>query len=263
MSVGLAQESRQNVLAVPVDALVARRGGGYGVELAGSRRIVPVERGHVRRRVRGGIRRRHPLGYAAWWCRVSEARANGGPVLEIHGLTKRYPGGVDALRGVDMVVEEGELLCVVGPSGSGKSTLLHIMGTLERPSEGTVRVAGHDVAALSDRQLAALRARHWGSSSSSSSWSRGRRRGRERRPGTALLGRAGAATARPRREQLREGRPGPPAHAPPDPALRRRAPARRDRAGARRAALDHLRGRADRQPRHAARARRSSGSCAS
>jgi putative ABC transport system ATP-binding protein len=93
---------------------------------------------------------------------MSEARANGGPVLEIHGLTKRYPGGVDALRGVDMVVEEGELLCVVGPSGSGKSTLLHIMGTLERPSEGAVRVAGHNVAALGDRQLAALRARHVG-----------------------------------------------------------------------------------------------------
>jgi putative ABC transport system ATP-binding protein len=69
---------------------------------------------------------------------------------------------VDALRGVDMLVEEGELLCVVGPSGSGKSTLLHIMGTLERPSEGAVRVAGHNVAALGDRQLAALRARHVG-----------------------------------------------------------------------------------------------------
>jgi putative ABC transport system ATP-binding protein len=93
---------------------------------------------------------------------MSEARANGGPVLAIHGLTKRYPGGVDALRGVDMDVEEGELLCVVGPSGSGKSTLLHIMGTLERPSAGSVRVAGHDVATLPDRQLAALRARHVG-----------------------------------------------------------------------------------------------------
>jgi putative ABC transport system ATP-binding protein len=85
-----------------------------------------------------------------------------GPVLEIRGLTKRYPGGVDALRGVDMVVEEGELLCVVGPSGSGKSTLLHIMGTLERPSFGSVRVAGHDVSALPDRWLAALRSRHVG-----------------------------------------------------------------------------------------------------
>jgi putative ABC transport system ATP-binding protein len=84
------------------------------------------------------------------------------PVLEIRDLAKRYPGGVDALRGVALMVEEGELLAVVGPSGSGKSTLLHIMGTLDRPSAGTVRVAGHDVATLSDRRLAALRARHVG-----------------------------------------------------------------------------------------------------
>jgi putative ABC transport system ATP-binding protein len=84
------------------------------------------------------------------------------PVLEIRGLSKRYPGGVDALRNVALMVEEGELLAVVGPSGSGKSTLLHIMGTLDRPSDGTVRVAGHDVAELSDRRLAALRARHIG-----------------------------------------------------------------------------------------------------
>ena len=88
--------------------------------------------------------------------------ANGGPVLEIRALAKRYPGGVDALRGVGLMVEEGELLAVVGPSGSGKSTLLHIMGTLDRPSEGEVMVAGHDVSTLSDRRLAALRARHIG-----------------------------------------------------------------------------------------------------
>jgi putative ABC transport system ATP-binding protein len=86
----------------------------------------------------------------------------GSAVLEIRDLAKRYPGGVDALRGVGLIVEEGELLAVVGPSGSGKSTLLHIMGTLDRPSDGDVRVAGHDVAALSDRRLAALRARHIG-----------------------------------------------------------------------------------------------------
>ena len=88
--------------------------------------------------------------------------ANGGAVLEIRALAKRYPGGVDALRGVALMVEEGELLAVVGPSGSGKSTLLHIMGTLDRPTEGAVRVAGHDVSELSDRRLAALRARHIG-----------------------------------------------------------------------------------------------------
>jgi putative ABC transport system ATP-binding protein len=83
-------------------------------------------------------------------------------VLALDGVRKAYPGGVEALRGVSLRVEQGELLAVVGPSGSGKSTLLHVMGTLERPSDGSVRVAGHDVAELSDRQLAALRARHIG-----------------------------------------------------------------------------------------------------
>jgi putative ABC transport system ATP-binding protein len=83
-------------------------------------------------------------------------------VLDVRGVVKRYPGGVEALRGVDLCVDAGELVAVAGPSGSGKSTLLHVMGTLERPSDGSVRVAGHDVAELSDRQLAALRARHIG-----------------------------------------------------------------------------------------------------
>jgi putative ABC transport system ATP-binding protein len=92
---------------------------------------------------------------------VSSA-VNVAAVLEIRALAKRYPGGVDALRGVALIVEGGELLAVVGPSGSGKSTLLHIMGTLDRPTEGEVRVAGHDVSTLSDRRLAALRARHIG-----------------------------------------------------------------------------------------------------
>jgi putative ABC transport system ATP-binding protein len=80
-------------------------------------------------------------------------------VLRLAEVTKTYPGGVEALRGVSLTVEEGEAVAVVGPSGSGKSTLLHVMGTLERPSAGTVRVAGDDTAALSERALAALRAR--------------------------------------------------------------------------------------------------------
>ena len=67
-----------------------------------------------------------------------------------------------ALRGVSLTVNRGELAAIVGPSGSGKSTLLHVMGTLERPSGGTVRVSGIDVARLDDRQLAALRARNVG-----------------------------------------------------------------------------------------------------
>jgi putative ABC transport system ATP-binding protein len=83
-------------------------------------------------------------------------------VLALDEVRKAYPGGVEALRGVSLRVGAGELLAVVGPSGSGKSTLLHIMGTLERPTSGELRVAGHDVAGLGDRALAGLRARHVG-----------------------------------------------------------------------------------------------------
>jgi putative ABC transport system ATP-binding protein len=83
-------------------------------------------------------------------------------VLALEGVHKSYPGGVHALRGISLRVQQGELLAVVGPSGSGKSTLLHIMGTLERPSSGRLEVAGHVVDALDDRQLAGLRARHIG-----------------------------------------------------------------------------------------------------
>jgi putative ABC transport system ATP-binding protein len=81
-------------------------------------------------------------------------------VAELHGVVKRYPGDppVEALRGVDLDIEAGELVGIVGPSGSGKSTLLHLLGTLDRPTEGSVRIAGHDVSAMSDRQLSALRA---------------------------------------------------------------------------------------------------------
>ncbi|MFC9243925.1 ABC transporter ATP-binding protein [Streptomyces sp. NPDC057136] len=84
------------------------------------------------------------------------------PVIELRGATKSYPGGVHALRGVDLTVQEGELMAIVGPSGSGKSTMLNIMGTLDKPTTGTVRVAGYDVSGLSDSRLSALRARHIG-----------------------------------------------------------------------------------------------------
>ena len=83
-------------------------------------------------------------------------------VLEMSDVVKRYDGGVQALRGVDLTVRDGELCAIVGPSGSGKSTLLHIMGTLERATSGLVRIAGTDVARASDRDLAALRARRIG-----------------------------------------------------------------------------------------------------
>ncbi len=84
------------------------------------------------------------------------------PVLELIDVVKDYPGAVRALRGVNLTVCEGELCAIVGPSGSGKSTLLHIMGTLERPTRGVVRIAGIDVATASDGGLAALRGRRIG-----------------------------------------------------------------------------------------------------
>ncbi|GAA1802563.1 ABC transporter ATP-binding protein [Actinomadura chokoriensis] len=83
-------------------------------------------------------------------------------IVELAGVTKEYAGGVAALKGVDLVVAPGEMVAIVGPSGSGKSTLLHMVGTLDRPTGGSVRVAGHDVGALGDRELSALRARHIG-----------------------------------------------------------------------------------------------------
>jgi putative ABC transport system ATP-binding protein len=88
------------------------------------------------------------------------ARFEWRPVLEVNAVTKVYPGEppVEALRDVTFTVGEGELVAIVGPSGSGKTTLLHLMGTLDRPTSGTVRITGLDVAELSDRHLSGLRA---------------------------------------------------------------------------------------------------------
>jgi putative ABC transport system ATP-binding protein len=85
-------------------------------------------------------------------------------VLELAGVVKEYPGDppVVALAGVDLRIGAGELAAIVGPSGSGKSTLLHVMGTLERPTRGVVRIAGEDTSAMSDKQLSGLRARRLG-----------------------------------------------------------------------------------------------------
>jgi putative ABC transport system ATP-binding protein len=86
------------------------------------------------------------------------------PVLELINVVKEYPGEppVVALAGVDLRIEKGELVAIVGPSGSGKSTLLHVMGTLDRPSRGVVRIAGEDTSTMSDTQLSGLRARRLG-----------------------------------------------------------------------------------------------------
>ncbi|MGH8982611.1 MAG: ABC transporter ATP-binding protein [Acidimicrobiia bacterium] len=86
------------------------------------------------------------------------------PVAELTDVTRVYPGHppVRALRGVNLRVHEGELVGIVGPSGSGKSTLLNVLGTLDRADAGTVRIDGHDLSTLSDRQLSALRAHRIG-----------------------------------------------------------------------------------------------------
>ena len=83
-----------------------------------------------------------------------------GPVLELDRVSKLYPGAppVQALDEVSLAVAAGELTAIVGPSGSGKTTMLHLMGTLDKPTSGTVRVTGIDVARMRDRELSALRA---------------------------------------------------------------------------------------------------------
>ena len=88
------------------------------------------------------------------------------PILvTAHDLTRRYGAGdcaVDALRGVSVAVEQGELVAVMGPSGSGKSTLMHILAGLDRPSSGEVWIDGTAVTKLDDSQLTKLRRRHIG-----------------------------------------------------------------------------------------------------
>src|SRR5712691_1009822 len=86
------------------------------------------------------------------------------PVLSLHQVTKTYPGHppVTALQAVDIRIEAGELIAVVGASGSGKTTLLHLMAALEPPTSGSVRIDGQEVAALPDHAAAGLRAARLG-----------------------------------------------------------------------------------------------------
>ncbi|MDX3313575.1 ABC transporter ATP-binding protein [Streptomyces sp. NPDC054884] len=79
-------------------------------------------------------------------------------VVEFDAVSKTYPGGVAAVRDVNLSIGRGELVAVVGPSGSGKSSMLNLMGSLDGPSAGRVLVDGHDVAKLTDREVSALRA---------------------------------------------------------------------------------------------------------
>jgi putative ABC transport system ATP-binding protein len=90
------------------------------------------------------------------------ASGAGSSVVVLEEVTRTYAGGVAALAGVSLTVQRGEMAAIVGPSGSGKSTMLNVIGTLDRPTSGRVVIDGHDVAALSDRQLSALRAQSIG-----------------------------------------------------------------------------------------------------
>jgi len=85
-------------------------------------------------------------------------------VLELDGVRKTYPGSppVEAVAGVDLRVDAGELVAMVGPSGSGKSTLLHLMAALDRPTSGGVSIAGQSLKGLPDKAIAGIRAHRLG-----------------------------------------------------------------------------------------------------
>jgi putative ABC transport system ATP-binding protein len=183
VQVTVTTASVPGALVVPVTALLARSGGGYAVEVVdpgGPSSRVGVARtvrrcrragaGHglgARRGPRGGGPDRmtgtshHALDHA------SIVAGNGSvtdvaqvPVLEVDNVTKSYPGEppVQALGGVNLTIGQGELAGIVGPSGSGKTTLLQLMGTLDRPTSGRVRITGLDVATMADDDVAYLRA---------------------------------------------------------------------------------------------------------
>ena len=181
ITVNITTSTVNNVLAVPTDALISEP-SGYGVEVAWTQRH-PAHRagvaGALRRRCGpgAGIRRgpgRRPAGGGPEHMSIDGIATAGHdfpagppaadgrtpPVLEVDSVTKTYQTQppVQALRGVSFSVAAGEFAAIVGPSGSGKTTLLHLMGTLDQPTSGTVRLAGTDVAALSDREVAFLRA---------------------------------------------------------------------------------------------------------
>ncbi|HEY9061713.1 MAG TPA: ABC transporter ATP-binding protein [Pseudobacteroides sp.] len=86
-------------------------------------------------------------------------------IIEISGLHKTYSRGkvpTHALRGIDLVIEAGKFNCIIGPSGHGKSTLLHLIGGLDRPNQGSIKVSGEEINKLSDRDLAKFRAKKLG-----------------------------------------------------------------------------------------------------
>ena len=151
VTVDLTRDTRKQAVAVPVTALVALAEGGFAVRREGGE-LVAVETGL------------YAAGYVEITSGLADRRPDRGPgmnqptpVLEVRRLRKSY-GDLEVLHGIDLAVDPGELVSVIGPSGSGKSTLLHIMGTLDRGSSGTVVIDGHDTATMSEVELAGLRA---------------------------------------------------------------------------------------------------------
>ena len=164
VQVNITTKGVSDALNVPVTAIVGRPGGGFAVEVVRRRRTARAGRGEA-----GSVRHRGRTSPGRG--RTARRRSSGGAVvmsgesvLELDGVTKVYgeEPPVTALRGVSFSVRRGELVAIVGPSGSGKSTLLHVIGTLERPSSGVVRIGGVDAAQLNDRELSRLRAREIG-----------------------------------------------------------------------------------------------------
>ena len=174
VNVNITSQTAKNVLAVPVNALLAasgrrvRRGRRDSPQQPPGRCHHWAVQQHPGPGQRTGHRGRDACAGARLMTLTAPDRARATdvplPVLELVDVLKEYPGDppVRALAGIDLRIDTGELVAIVGPSGSGKSTLLHVMGTLERPTAGAVRVAGQDTSTMSDTQLSGLRARQLG-----------------------------------------------------------------------------------------------------